>query len=269
MSNSHLVRGLSICLIFLPAVAAAESGPAPAAAGVARAARAGCAKLVCQRRAPSADRGASAESPAAEANDSGFAVLLGLGAGAFLGPKPEGSFPLAEPLIQQYDPAPAGQARIDGATDTITYEPSNPRRAKVEGPAVSLGVSLNQPLFAAAALHLGLEERFLLTALLSLSGGSSGLAGFGDILLSTRQASWPLQVAVGPSLAVVKLDVPSDDTGIFEEAGVIAGGAALLRLDLAQAVPGTLDLVGHYGKAMTYESGSSYRDLQLAFALRL
>jgi hypothetical protein len=128
-------------------------------------------------------------------------------------------------------------------------------------------VSLDQPLLAAAALRLGLEERFTLAAVLPLSGGSC-VAGLGDILLTARQASWPVQIAAGPSLAVAQLDTRGEETDVFHEAAVIAGGAALLRLDLVHALPAAIDLVGHYGRALNYDS-SSYRDLQLSFALGL
>ncbi|MEO8181003.1 MAG: hypothetical protein ABI895_19380 [Deltaproteobacteria bacterium] len=269
MSNPRGVRGLAFCLIFSPAAAVAESSPMQAAAGVARAVRPGCAKLVCQRRALSADRGVNAEQPATEANPSGVSVLVGLGAGSFRGPKPELGYTDLEIVQESYPEdatAPPGSAPIDSEGPT-NYERGGSRRTKLEGPAVSLGVSLTQPLLGAAALRLGLEERFILAAVLPLSSGSC-FAGFGDILLTARQVSWPVQVAAGPSLAVAQLNVRDDELGLFEEAGVIVGGAALLRLGLA-SIPGTLDLVGHYGKPLNYEDGSSYRDLQLAFALRL
>jgi len=269
MSNPRGVRGLAICLIFSPAAALAESSPPQVAASVARAARPGCAKLVCQRRALSADGGVSAEQPAAEASPSGVSVLVGLGAGSFRGPKPELGYIDLEVVQERYpDDAtgPPGSAPSELVGSTID-ERVSPRRAQLEGPAVSLGVALQQPLLGAAALRLGLEERFVLAAVLPLSSGSL-FAGFGDILLTARQARWPVQVAVGPSLAVAQLNVRDDELGLFEEAGVIVAGAALLRLDLAPT-PGTLDLVGHYGKPLNYEGGSSYRDLQLAFALNL
>lgn len=258
------LRGLAICLIFSPALAAAESSAAPV---VARAATPGCAKLVCQSRALSADPGVSAEPPAAESNASRLSVLVGLGAGAFHGPVVEVGFVRVLREIGSVAAAvPPGSTPIDLEGWSVYEEPGAWRRTKVEGPTVSLGVSLDQPLLAAAELRLGLEERFTLAAVLPLSGGSS-LAGVGDILLTARQASWPLQLAAGPSLAVAQLDTP-DEGAVFYEPAVIAGGAALLRLDLAQALPAAIDLVGHYGKGLNYE-GSSYRDLQLAFALRL
>lgn len=266
MNETIGVRGLAICLIFSPAVAAAESSAAPVSAVMARAATPGCAKLVCQNRAFSADRGVSAEPPAAESNASGLSLLVGLGAGAFHGPAELGLVVLMPASMREAAGAPPGSTPID-IVGSEYDEPGRSRRTKVEGPVVSLGVSLEQPLLAAAELRLGLEERFTLAAVLPLSGGSS-FAGFGDILLTARQASWPVQVAAGPSLAVAQLDVGDEDTARFEEPGVIVGGAALLRLDLAHALPAAIDLVGHYGKGMNYE-GSSYRDLQLAFALRL
>jgi hypothetical protein len=266
MSETIGLRGLAICLIFSPAVASAESSAAPVSAFVARAAKPGCAKLVCQRRGVSADSGVSAEQPAPEPSASGLSVLVGLGAGAFHGPAVDvGLVSIFDESPSETPGAPPGSTPVDIVGST--YEPGGSRRTKVEGPAVSLGVSLAQPLLAAAALRLGLEERFTLAAVLPLSGGSS-LAGFCDILMTARQASWPLQVAAGPSLAVAQLNLRDKDRAVFDEPGVIAGGAALLRLDLAHALPAAVDLVGHFGKGMNYE-GSSYRDLQLAFALRL
>jgi hypothetical protein len=153
------------------------------------------------------------------------------------------------------------------AGDGFDYVPTGSRRAKIDGPALSLGVALEQPLLAATVLRLGLEERFTLAAVLPLSGGSC-FAGFGDILLTARQTNWPVQVAAGPSLAVAQLNARGDDAAMFYEAGIIVGGAALLRLDLAHALPGAIDLLGHYGKPLNYD-GASYRDLQLAFDLRL
>jgi hypothetical protein len=267
MNETIVLRGLAICLIFSPAVAAAENGAAPVSAFVARAAKPGCAKLLCQSRAFAADSALSAEPAEAESNPSGVSVLVGLGAGAFHGPVLEMEY---LHLMQESGPGAVavapGSTPIDIEGGFVFEERRRSRRAKVEGPAVSLGVSLAQPLLGAAALRLGLEERFTLAAVLPLSGGSS-LAGFGDFLLTARQASWPLQIAAGPSLAVAHLDTPVE-AAVFYGPAVVAGGAALLRLELTHALPGAIDLVGHYGKGLNNE-GSSYRDLQLAFALHL
>ena len=265
MNKTIVLRGLAICLIFSPAVAAAESSAAPVSGSGARAARPGCAKLVCQSRALAADSGVSAKVPAAESNASGLTILVGLGAGAFHGPRVEVGFAR---VLEESGPGAAAAAPGSTPVDILgsVYEPGGARRTKVEGPAVALGVSLAQPLLAAGGLGLGLEERFTLAAVLPLSGGSS-LAGFADILLTAGEASWPLQLAAGPSLAVAQLDTPGEEE-VFYEPAVVAGGAALLRLELAQALRAAIDLVGHYGKGLNYE-GSSYRDLQLAFALRL
>jgi hypothetical protein len=255
-------------LIFSSAVAAAENNVAPFSPVVARAAKPRCAKLVCQSRAFSADRGVSAEPRAAESNASGLSLLVGLGASAFHGPAMDVGFAR---ILQDSGlgaaSAPPGRAPFDIEGGFVYEEPGGSRRLKIEGPAVSLGVSLDQPLLAAAALRLGLEERFTLAAVLPHSAGSS-LVGFGDILLTARQANWPLQVAAGPSLAVAQLNVRDEDLGGFDEPGVLAGGTALLRLELEHALPCAIDLVGHYGKGLNIE-GSSYRDLQLVFALRL
>jgi hypothetical protein len=94
-----------------------------------------------------------------------------------------------------------------------------------------------------------------------------------DALLVASHGGWPVAVAVGPSLAVARLDMPGVEGGRFEEPIATPALAALLRLDLADinstsALAGTIDLVGHYGKSLNY-AGSSYRDLQLTLALEL
>jgi hypothetical protein len=271
--------GLAICLGFSTAVGAAEGAPAQPSAGVARAARPGCAKLVCQRRTSSTDdRGPSAEQERGTPSASGVSVVMGLGAGSFWGPTVEYGYVIATgpevPIEANYNSTspPPGASDVSVPIDpvdgsTYGYEETHTRRTKIQGPTLSLGVSLQQPLVDAGALQLKLEERLTFAVVLPLAGGSS-VAGVGDILLLGVPASWPLQLGVGPSLAVAHLAAKDDDGISYDEPAVIAGGAGMLRLDLASTLPGSLDLVGHYGKLLNYE-GSSYRDLQLAFALRL
>jgi len=192
---------------------------------------------------------------------------MGLGAGAFHGPAMEVGFYTIETLDSLVPPdgVPIDLEGIDGGGGT--YESLGSRRTELEGPTLSFGVSLDQPLLDTAALGVGLEERFTLAALLPLSGGSS-IAGVADVLLVASQPNWPIAVAFGPSLLVARLDVEGEEEDRFNEPVVITSGAALLRLDLSGTLAGTLDLVGHYGKSLNYE-GSSYRELQLAFALEL
>ncbi|HKO92626.1 MAG TPA: hypothetical protein VJU61_15830, partial [Polyangiaceae bacterium] len=97
--------------------------------------------------------------------------------------------------------------------------------------------------------------------------GSSLVGGFVDVLVDARVASWPVRLGVGPSLGVAMLEA-RDQTISLDEPAVMVGAAAVLALDLGELLPGTLELVGHYGKPMTYED-ASHRDLQLAFALPL
>jgi hypothetical protein len=273
MKIDRRLRPLAICLFFCPAVAAAEGGSPHASATVARTMRSGCAKLVCQRQAVGAarfarDRGVSSEPPASEKSESGLSLVMGLGAGAFHGPSMEVGLYTYPYVFTGDSLAPPDGVPIDfDDAGGGNYVPLGSRRTELEGPTVSFGVALDQPLLDTAALGVGLEERFTLAALLPFPGGSS-VALVADFLLVASQPDWPIEVAVGPSLAAARLDVEGEDGDRVDEPVFIPSGAALLRLDLADTLPGTLDLVGHYGKSLNYE-GSSYRDLQLAFALDL
>jgi len=241
----------AICLSFSATLSAAEAPAEQAPGGVARTARPGCAKLVCQRRGPAADVGAGTEEPGGTETGSTVAVRLGVGAGAFRLPKGAVSWVI---LVQ------------DDAGNGFGPPTSQERSLDIEGPAVSLGVSLAQALASTSALRWGLEERLSFVAVLPLEGGSL-IGGFADVLVDARVASLPLRFGVGPSLGVAMLDA-TDDTLILDEPAVMVGAAAVLGLELGELLPGTLELVGHFGRPLTYED-ASHRDLQLAFAVAL
>ena len=244
----------AICLSFSATLSAAEAPPEPAPGNVARTARPGCAKLVCQPRGPAADLVVGTERPEAAETASTVAARLGLGAGEFRFPKAEVRW---ETLSQSI-----------GETSEFVLGPPTveERDVDIEGAAVSLGVSLEQPLASTSALRWSLEERLSFVAVLPLEGGSL-VGGFVDALVNARVASWPLRLGVGPSLGVALLE-GNDDLISLEEPAVIVGGAAVIALDLGALLPGTLELVGHFGKPLTYDD-ASHRDLQLAFAVPL
>jgi len=245
----------AICLSFSATLSAAEAPAEQAAGGVARTARPGCAKLVCQRRGPAADLGGGTEGPEVAHQGSTVAVRLGVGAGAFRFPKGAVSWAI---LVQEN----MGNGESVGLGPPTSEE----RSLDIEGPAVSLGVSLAQALASTSALRWGLEERLSFVAVLPLEGGSL-VGGFADVLVDARVASLPLRLGIGPSLGVAMLDA-TDDTLILDEPAVMVGAAAVLALELGELLPGTLELVGHFGKPLTYDD-ASHRDLQLAFAVAL
>jgi len=249
----------AIWLSFSATLSAAEAPAEQAPGGVARTARPGCAKLVCQRRGPAGDVGGGTEG--AEAADAGstVAVRLGVGAGAFRLPRERVEWLTVE--------------QTDGGGQFVVRAPPTleERDLDIEGAAVSLGVSLAQPLASSGSLYWGLEERLSFMAVLPLEGGSL-VGGFVDVLVDARVASLPVHLGVGPSLGVAMLDTPTEPTSLdarsLDEAAVMVGAAAVLALDMGELLPGTLELVGHFGKPLTYED-ASHRDLQLAFAVPL
>jgi hypothetical protein len=244
----------AICLSFSATLSAAEAPAEQAAGGVARTARPGCAKLVCQPRGPAADLDAGAERPESGETASTVAIRWGLGAGAFRFPKVQVSWETVTQSIGETSELVLGPPMVEE------------RDVDIEGAALSLGVSLEQPLASSSALRWSLEERLSFVAVLPLEGGSL-VGGFVDVLVGARMASLPVRLGVGPSLGVALLET-NDDLLYLEEPAVMVGGAAVLALDLGALLPGTLELVGHYGTPLTYDD-ASHRDLQLAFAVPL
>lgn len=264
-------RWLAILLAISPTASALESSSPQALPVSTRTTKPSCAKPLCHRLQPPADRVGSAEVPEQGPSSSGVSLVLGLGAGAFHAPRAEAAVELVNAELPEQVTAPPGSVVVDQGGVVGPLSESR-RKSHLAGPSLSLGVSLAQPLLAAVTLDLGLEERFTSSALLPLDGGSF-IAGVMDALLVVSHGGWPVALAVGPSLAVARLDLPGMDDGRLEEPIATPAIAALLRLDLAELEPtgalaGTVDLVGHYGRSLNYE-GASYRDLQLTLSLEL
>ena len=235
-----------ICLSFSPALAASEAVSAPPSSLARRTSVPGCAKIVCQRRSVAVDAGASPEQAPAAQQAAALSLRFGVGAGAFRGPAPDsGVYPV--------------KYAIDGSPLYGT------ERAEIEGAALSLGVSLEQEL-SSAVPHWGLEERFALTTVLALDQGYS-IGGLIDILAAARAGSWPLRLAIGPSLWVAEVDV-SDESTSLPGPIVVVSGAASIRWD-PRALPVAFDLTGHLGKSLNLDGDASYRELQLTLVVPL
>lgn len=234
-----------ICLSLSPALAAAEVNSPLAPERSEQTLTPWCAKVVCQRRAAFVDRSASQDQPSSEREAQPFAVRLGVGAAAFYAP-PRYPFAPLEPTIDGLD----------------SYGSLGP---KLEGAALSVGISLDQPLGATAALHWGLEERWAFITVLPLDHGSS-IGTMLDLIAFARIASVPLRLGMGPSLAVTHL-YGQDSRVAASDLAVIANGAAVVRWD-TNLLPITLDVTAHWGKALNYDGGT-YRDLQLSVAYAL
>src|SRR5262245_30461196 len=100
----HQLVQVAVCAAFSVSVRAAEESPPAASGSVARTTRPGCAKLVCQRRTPTADRESSTEPGQLARGESELALRFGLGAASFRGPKPDdigGGLPVE--IIREYN----------------------------------------------------------------------------------------------------------------------------------------------------------------------
>jgi hypothetical protein len=115
-------------------------------------------------------------------------------------------------------------------------------------------------------MHWGLEEHFALTTVLALDQGSS-IGGLIDILAAARAGSWPLRLAIGPSLWVGELDVADPSTSLPGPI-VAVSGAASIRWE-PRALPVAFDLTGHLGKSLNVDGGVSHRELQLTLVVPL
>jgi hypothetical protein len=239
----------ALCLSFSPLISAADSSSGQVSLAPARTALPGCAKLVCQRRAPALDGAQRKQGGPQRAWP--LRVRFGLGAGGFSAPvAPFGVYP-----AQDWADARPG----DG--EEKTYRP------EISGATVSLGVSLEQELSDAAGWRWGIEERLSLVTVVPVDGRSvAAIGGVADLLLSGCESGLPLRAALGPSLAVAQLHVDDEDISLDHPA-VFVGAAASIRWDATALM--ALDLTGHLGKSLNYEGDAAYRDLQLTVSVGL